>query len=58
MSTKEFYYIEWKIAEKDSDTRYSEIYKERYRKAVMKSLEKPYTMIHEKLKQFPIIILN
>lgn len=58
MSEEDFYRTEWKREQKKGNTEYAETCKEMYRMLLMDSLEKPYTFRDDRLKQFPMIILN
>lgn len=58
--TKEckFFYSEWKQAESEQNKDYALSCKEKYRELTMKSMERPWNYINDKLKMFPIIQLN
>ncbi len=55
---EKFYYIEWKLAEKDNNDAYAQQLKEYYRSLVMKRLVKKHNEFYDKLKMFPIINMN
>ena len=55
---KKFYYREWKNAERECNEIYANQCKNKYREAIMKSLEQPFRFYSEKLKQYPDIYLN
>ncbi len=58
MSWKEFYYKEWKLAEKDGDTLFADMYKACWEVFVIEDLTNEHTMYYSKLSRFPLIHLN
>lgn len=58
MTTKDFYYNEWQTEEKNGKQLYEESCKQLYRECVMLEIIKPYHFYHDKLKLYPLIILN
>ena len=53
-----FWNYEWRVAEKEGNIEYAIACKEEYRIHVIESLKRPWNQHEEKLKQFPILMLN
>ena len=55
---KDYFYKQWKHAEKEGHEAISKVFKEKYRSIVMEELNRPYRQYVEALKQYPTIYLN
>jgi hypothetical protein len=58
MDFTNFYYRQWKEAEKDGNKDYIDSCKEHYRRLVMEKITQPYNYVHDKLRMYPMINLN
>lgn len=58
MNLSDFYYTEWKNAEKEGNIEYAKNCKEIYRELIMRKITKSHHFFHEKLKLYPMINLN
>lgn len=58
LDNRTFWKHEMYDAEKSGNIGYAKACKEKYRDIIMKSLIKPYHLYIDKLKSFPMIILN
>ena len=56
--TKEFYYREWKEAEKEGNLAYAFLCKGKYYNFVMETLFQPYNVYYPALPYFKFIYLN
>lgn len=58
MEFLDFYYREWKVAEKEGNIAYAEKCKQRYRELVMQKIVMPHNYFDERLKKYPLVYLN
>lgn len=58
MNETRFYYIEWMEAIKEGNDAYASVCKWKYRKLKMREIIKPYHYYNDKIKRFPLVVLN